>query len=302
MSWQNVALKLFLRMRVKPTSRDPDVEKSRRLVRKLALKPRLPQGWRVRELFLPPMKGEWIEPDGADETAPKHSRAILYLHGGGYFFHSPRTYRPITFGLASGAEIPLFALDYRLAPEHCFPAAVDDAVEAYRRLLMDGIPAGQIVIAGDSAGGGLALATLCSLRDHGDKLPAGAVLFSPWTDLAATGDTLRTNDARDPMFYGDGIAKAARFYLGDMPGTNPLASPLYADLRELPPLLIQASDIEVLLDDSHRLVEKARTDGVSVLYKEWPGLPHVWQLFAPHLPEARAALSEASAFIYSRLA
>ncbi len=301
MSWQNSVVKAFLRWRIKPLSKDGgDVERVRAVGRRLALKPRPPRGWRVRELLLPPLKGEWIEPE-SDVEPDLGAGAVLYFHGGGYFFYSPQTHRPITFAIATGTGARVFALDYRLAPENRFPAALDDAVEAYRRLIIDGVPARRIVIAGDSAGGGLALATLVSLRDHGDPLPAGAVLFSPWTDLAATGASLEANTAGDPMFIGPDIGKGALHYLGDMPATNPLASPLYADLSGLPPLFVQASTIEVLLDDSMRAVEKARAAGTEVIFKAWPGLPHVWHLFTPYLPEARAALSEANAFIRSRL-
>lgn len=303
MSWQNVALKLLLRYRARPLSLQiDDVENVRGFARRFALKPRPPKGWRVRELLLPPMHGEWIEPDTTRAADPTDGRVILYLHGGGYYFHSPQTYRSLTFALARDSKSRLFALDYRLAPENRFPAALDDAVACYRRLMIDGVPARKVVIAGDSAGGGLALATLVTLRDRGDPMPAGGVLFSPWTDLAATGATLETNNGRDPMFWGPAIAKAAHHYLGTVAPMHPLASPLYADLKELPPLFVQASTIEVLLDDSTRMVDKARREGVDVLYKAWPDLPHVWHLFNPLLPEARAALREAGAFVVSRLA
>jgi acetyl esterase/lipase len=302
MSWQNRALKIFLRYRVRPLSKDGgDVDKIRAFIRRYAWQPRPPKGWRVRELLLPPMHGEWIEPDTDRAADPTDGRVVLYLHGGGYYFHSPQTYRSLTFALAKGSSSRVFALDYRLAPENVFPAALDDAVACYRRLMMDGVAAQKLIVAGDSAGGGLALATLVSLRDHGDPLPAAAVLFSPWTDLAATGATLETNNDSDPMFIGADIGKAARHYLGTMPATHPLISPLYANLAELPALFVQASTSEVLLDDSRRLIEKARADGVVTLFKAWPDLPHVWHLFNPVLPEARAALREVSAFILSRL-
>lgn len=303
MSWQNAIIKAVLRWRARPLSKDGgDVETTRKFTRRFALKPKPPKGWRIKEMLLPPMHGEWIEPDTDGPDDPTDGRVILYLHGGGYFFYSPREYRPITYALAKGVVARVFALEYRLAPEHPFPAALDDAVACYRRMMMDGIPAKNVVVAGDSAGGGLALALLVSLRDHGDPLPAGAVLFSPWTDLAATGATLISNNGADPMFIGPDLGKAAMHYLGTMPGTNPLASPLYADLAGLPPLFVQASTIEVLLDDSRRVVDKARHQGVTVLFKAWPGLPHVWHLFSPFLPEARAALTEASSFVMSRLA
>jgi epsilon-lactone hydrolase len=294
MSWQNFALTLTLRLRIKRRARgEPDVAEARALAAKTALKPRIPAGWRVRPAASPPA-GEWIERTNA---AGETKRAILYLHGGGYYFCSPETHRSITLALATGAEARVFVPNYRLAPEHRFPAAIEDAVTAYRGLLAAGTPAGRIVIAGDSAGGGLALAMLLSLRDAGDPLPAAAVLFSPWTDLAATGASIRTNNSRDAMFWGETVAKGARIYLGDALPTNPLASPLYADLKGLPPLFIQASDSEVLLDDSTRLAEKARAAGVPVSFRAWHKLPHVWQFFTPFLPEARQALAETADFI-----
>lgn len=298
MSWQNFVLSLLLRCKMKPMSKHAlDVGKTRALADKPVTRPRLPSGWRLRESADPSLRGEWVE-RGKPGTAP---RLVLYLHGGGYFFCSPRTHRPITFGLAAAADVSLFALDYRLAPEHRFPAALDDAVAAYRALIGAGFAPERIAIAGDSAGGGLALATLLALRDAGAPLPAAAALFSPWTDLAATGETLVTNDRSDVMFYGRSIGLAARFYLGDSAADTPLASPLYGDLRGLPPLLIQASDSEVLLDDSRRLAEKAARAGVPVEVKTWHKLPHAWQLFSPFLPEAREALTEAGAFIRRHL-
>jgi epsilon-lactone hydrolase len=294
MSWQNAVLTLLLRWRIKRNAKgEPDVAEARALALRTAVKPRIPSGWRIRPVSSR-RPGEWVE---RVDAASEPRRTILYLHGGGYYFCSPETHRSITLALATGAEARVFAPDYRLAPEHRFPAAIEDAVAAYRDLLTNGTPAARAVIAGDSAGGGLALATLLSLRDAGDPLPAAAVLFSPWTDLAATGASLRTNDKRDAMFWGDTVAKSARIYLGETSPTNPLASPLYAELNGLPPLFIQASDSEVLLDDSTRLAEKATRAGVVVSFRAWHKLPHVWQFFTPFLPEARLALAETADFI-----
>ena len=294
MSWQNFVLTLTLRYRIKRRARgEPDVAQARALAAKTAQKPRIPAGWRIRPVTSP-LAGEWIErASAADEV----KRTILYLHGGGYYFCSPETHRSITLALGTGTNARVFVPDYRLAPEHRFPAAIEDAVAAYRGLLAAGMPADRIVIAGDSAGGGLALATLLSLRHAGLPLPAAAVLFSPWTDLAATGTSIHANNKRDPLFWGDSVAKAARLYLGDAAPTDPLASPLYADLDGLPPLFIQASDSEVLLDDSTRLAEKARQAGVPVSFRPWHKLPHVWQFFTTFLPEARQAPAETADFI-----
>ena len=260
---------------------------------------KLAPGWRIRAEHADAFKGEWIEP-----AAPTHAarrRCILYFHGGGYIAMSARTHRSITSRLAAWSDASLFALDYRLAPEHPFPAALDDAMAAYQALIAAGIPAAHIVVAGDSAGGGLALALLVALRDAADTLPAGAVLLSPWTDLAVTGGSIIANDAIDPLFFGLWVAPTARHYLADTPATHPLASPVYADLTGLPPLLVQVSDSEVLLDDSRRVVENARRSGVAATLQIWPGVPHGWQIYAPVLPEARAALQDAAAFMRARL-
>jgi monoterpene epsilon-lactone hydrolase len=293
MSWQNTVLSLLLRWRMKRHAKgEPDPVRMRAVMAKGLRAATVPTGWRLRQTTEPPLVGDWIE--RADGAA---ARTLLYFHGGGYFACSPATHRPLTLALAAAAEARTFVPVYRLAPEHRFPAAVEDAVAAYRRVIALGTPASRLVVGGDSAGGGLALAALLSLRDAGDALPAGAVLFSPWTDLAATGASVVSNARRDVMFHGGSIAKGARVYLGDTPATHPLASPLYADLRGLPPLFIQASDSEVLLDDSTRLAAKAAAAGVAVDFTAWHGLPHVWQVFASMLPEARAALAEAAVFV-----
>ncbi|OWJ63263.1 alpha/beta hydrolase [Paraburkholderia caledonica] len=300
MSWQSVVACWFLRRQFRPQTLKPhiDVEKARALTAKRAWSPDVPRGWRLRDLVGAdgkPLRGEWIERSGEPSIGARPT--VLYLHGGGYYFCSPRTHRSIVFGLATRANAPVFSLDYRLAPEHRFPAALDDATAAYRHLIAEGTAPESIVIAGDSAGGGLALATLVALRDAGDPLPAGAVLFSPWTDLAATGASIVDNDGADPMFSGPAIAKAAKVYLGDMPATHPYASPVYADLRGLPPLFMMAGSTEVLLDDSRRVAANARAAGVDCELEVWKKMPHVWPIFAPFIPEANRALDRAAAFV-----
>jgi epsilon-lactone hydrolase len=237
------------------------------------------------------VRGEWVEwpRRAADGT-------LLYLHGGGYLACSPLTHRPLTLPLARQAGVRLFAADYRLAPEHRFPAAVDDVLAAYRWLIAQGTDPRRLVVAGDSAGGGLALALLVALRDAGERLPAAAVCLSPWTDLAATGETLRTNDASCAMFHGDSVAAAARIYLGDAAPDHPLASPIYADLTGLPPLQLYASSTEVLLDDAVRLAARARDCGVPVDLQVWDDLPHVWPIHYLLMPEARAAMRQIADF------
>jgi acetyl esterase/lipase len=256
---------------------------------------KVPSAVQVSPASIGGVPGERLEGPTAGNTV------LLYLHGGGYFGCSAESHRPITvFFALQGFRV--FAPDYRLAPENRFPAAVDDAVAVYRGLLSAGYPPERIVIAGESAGGGLTLSLMLSLRSVGVPLPAAAALYSPWTDLAATGDSIRTNSERCAMFCGSDVAASARYYLGDTDPRNPLASPLYADLTGLPPLLIHVGADEVLRDDSTRLTERARAAGVPVDLKIWPVVPHAWQL-APHLiPEARQSLRESAAFFHAHSA
>jgi len=271
----------ILRRKLKPKlALATDALAVRRLMRPQPIK--VPRGVRITAQQVGGVPGEWVEAQKSDVT-------LLYLHGGGYVACSPEMHRPITVGLAQNG-LRVFAPDYRMAPEHLFPAAVEDAVAVYRGL------SGRVVVAGDSAGGGLALAMMLSLRASGDALPWRVVLFSPWTDLAATGDSLTTNDRRCALFHGANIQKGAGFYLGGADPRNPLASPLYADLSKLPPMLIHVGENEVLLDDSTRLAEKARTAGVRVELKIWPVVPHDWQLVAG-MPEAKHSLREAARFL-----
>ncbi len=232
------------------------------------------------------VRGEWVT---ARDVAAQ--RTIYYLHGGGYVVGSPVLYRAFNATLAKAAQAQVFALDYRLAPEHRFPAAVDDAVAGYRWLLAQGARPANTLIGGDSAGGGLTLATLVRLRAEGLPLPAAAVLLSPWTDLAVTGNSVQANEATDAMFYADALKAFAPIYLGQASALEAWASPLYADLKGLPPLLIFVSKSECLLDDALRIAVKARAAGVSVDLQAWAGLPHVWPVVVGLLPEARAALS-----------
>src|SRR5216684_4527256 len=256
---------------------------------------KVPRTVQISPTHLGGVPGERLEGPSPGNTA------LLYLHGGGYFGCSAETHRPITVYYALHG-FRVFAPDYRLAPENPFPAAVDDAVAFYRGLLNAGYAADRIVVAGESAGGGLTLSLLLALRAAGNALPAAAALFSPWTDLAATGDSIRTNSKRCAMFIGSDVAASARYYLGDTDPRNPLASPLYADLAGLPPLLIHVGADEVLRYDSTRLTERARAAGVPVDLKIWPVVPHAWQL-APHLiPEARQSLRESAAFFHAHSA
>src|SRR5262245_4434471 len=235
--------------------------------------------------------GEWITPSSADRGV------IIYLHGGGYVACSAATDRPIAAGLARLTERRVFSPEYRLAPEHRFPAALDDAVAAYRWVLGQGTPARSLTVAGTSAGGGLALAMLVRVRDEKLPLPASAVCFSPWTDLACTGDSLRLNEGRCAMFHRANITDFARIYLGDASPQHPHASPVFADLGGLPPLLLQVASDELLLDDSRRVHDNVLKAGGVCRLEVFDGVFHGWQMLDGFLPEAGRALQQAAAFV-----
>ena len=228
---------------------------------------------------------------------PAGKYVVLYLHGGGYVLGSPRTHLPILVRLATAAGAAVWAPDYRLAPEHPFPAAVDDAVTAYRWLLEHGHDHKRIAIAGDSAGGGLVIATLVALRDRGLPLPAAGYSISPWTDLTCTGGSMRAKASVDPLITKAGAILFANIYLNGADPESPLASPLYADLAGLPPILIQVGEREVLLDDAIRIAQRLRDDGVDVCYELWDDMIHVWHLFAHRIDEGQQALETAAAWL-----
>lgn len=226
---------------------------------------------------------------------------ILYLHGGGYVIGSTQTHRGLVDGLSKASGGAVLSVDYRLGPEAPFPAAVEDATAAYRWLLAQGVAPEQIVIAGDSAGGGLTLAALAALRDAGDPLPGAAVPISPWTDLEGTGASVETRKEIDPMVEIGGLLGMAKLYLGDADPKNPLASPLHADPTGFPPMLIHVGDYEILLDDATRFAERAKAAGVDVTLEVWPEMVHVWHCFAPMLPEGQQAIERIGEYIRETL-
>lgn len=240
---------------------------------------------------------EWVTAAG---TAA--ARTILYLHGGGYVIGSPATHRGLAERLSKAAGARVLVVDYRLAPEHPFPAAVEDATAAYRWLLASGVTAGDIAVAGDSAGGGLTVATLVALRDAGDALPAAGVCLSPWVDMEGIGESMTTRAELDPMVQQEGILGMASMYLQGADPRSPLAAPLYADLHGLPPLLVQVGTSETLYDDATRLAEGAKAAGVQVTLEPWDEMIHVWHLFAEALPEGQKAIDRIGEFIRQHVA
>jgi phosphinothricin tripeptide acetyl hydrolase len=242
------------------------------------------------------VKAEWISAPSADR-----GRVILYLHGGGYAAGSIASHRELGARLSKAAEARCLVADYRLAPENPFPAAVEDATAAYKWLLDDQhCRPERLAIAGDSAGGGLTVATMVALRDGRTPLPAAAACISPWVDLEATGGTAESNANLDPLVSREVLQMFTGMYLGDRDPRTPLASPLYADLHGLPPMLIQVGSGEVLLDDAKRLAERARAAGVKVELEIWPDMPHVWHWCAPVLDDGQRAIEKIGEFVRAR--
>lgn len=274
-----------------------DVARVRRSMESRRLLPSfLPRGLRIEGSRDPHLKGEWHTPA---DIAPR--RTLLYLHGGAFIAGTPRSFRPLAGWIAARSRARLLTLDYRLAPEHQFPAALDDAVGAVRALYALGVDHQALGIVGDSAGGALTLATLLALREAGEPLPAAAALISPLTDLAGTGESLRTNAETESLLSTRHAGQLARMYAGQMALEHPLVSPLYAELRGLPSLLIHASDSEMLFDDSRRLAEKAKAAGIAVEFTVWPDQMHDFHASVPLTPESRLAVKGVGAYFARRI-
>jgi monoterpene epsilon-lactone hydrolase len=235
---------------------------------------------------------DWIEPDEVET-----GRAILYLHGGAYTIGSPTTHRGLAGRIACSGRARVLLIDYRLAPEHPFPAALDDALASYKWLIEKGYAPEHIGIGGDSAGGGLTLATSLALRDRQEKLPAALFLLSPWTDLTFSSESIHARADRDPLLKINGEDWLIGAYTGKQPATHPYISPLFADHRGLPPTFIQVGSEEILYDDAARLEVKLNAAGVKNQFEVWDGMWHVFQGFAPYVPEAQVAIDRIGAFI-----
>lgn len=274
---------------VKPRSLHlPDVVASRELMARFVLPP--PRRTRAEAATIGGVRGEWVRGSRVE------AGTLLYLHGGAYAVCSPATHRQVT-GAFARRGFRVFAPDYRLAPEHPYPAGLDDVVAVYRGLLRDGVPADDIAVAGESAGGGLALALLVRIRDEGLPMPAAGILFSPWADLALEGESMRAHETLDPMFHGAHAAYVASLYVGEADPRDPHVSPVRADFSGLPPLIVHVGENELLFDDAKRVAERANEAAVPVSFAAWRDVVHGWQLLPALLPEARRSIDQAVAFV-----
>ncbi|MEM9622626.1 MAG: alpha/beta hydrolase [Pseudomonadota bacterium] len=257
---------------------------------------RLPDAVQTQAVDAGGVSAEWVRWQTAQP-----GKAILYLHGGGYVFGSLDSHRGLVWRISRASGCDALVVDYRLAPEHVFPAAVEDALASYQWLLQQGIAAEQVVVAGDSAGGGLALALLLKLREMGQAQPAAAVLLSPWADLTLSGESVQKYADRDAMLSPAALQRFTELYLGDADPRSPLVSPVFADLKGLPPSYVLVGSEEVLRDDAERLVENMRRQGGEAQLEVWPRMPHVFPLLAPLIPEAERAINDVGRFIQARL-
>jgi acetyl esterase/lipase len=274
-----------------------DIARVRQQLDALAERGKPPQGITTEQVQVGDVPGMWITPVDARPKA-----VMLYLHGGAYIAGSFKSHLGMVANFAKTAKIRTLMVEYRLAPEHPFPAALDDAVTAFCWLIDNNVDPKHIVIAGDSAGGGLTLATLIKLRDEGQALPGAAVCLSPWTDLAGTGDSLKSRAWLDPWLDAKSVVPTGALYHGGKyPADHPLVSPLYADLKGLPPILIHVGGWEILYNDATRMVDKLRAAGGKVEFEAWPGMWHVFQALGSMLPESRDSVDKVATFIQAHV-
>lgn len=260
------------------------------------MSPKIPEDVMVEPVDAGGIPCEWVSKDMVQD-----GKAILYLHGGGYVFGNLDGYRDLAWRLSAETGVRVLIADYRLAPEYPFPAAVEDATACIRWLMSQEYDPSDIVIGGDSAGGGLAVATMVNLKNLGIKQPAGAFLLSPWVDLACSGDSMAKNAKEDCMLSPVSLNAMADLYLGEHDHRAPLASPLFADLSGLPPSVIHVGSTEVLLSDSERLADKFKAAGGESVLEIWPKMPHVFPVFAARIPEGKQAIEKIGEFVKTRL-
>lgn len=279
-----------------PRSAEQTLEESRSIYDKATRAFPLPADITREDVTLGGVPAERLTPQQA-----RKDQALIYLHGGGYGTGSPRSHRHLAGDIAKRAGVVALVPDYRLAPENPFPAAVEDALAVYRDALKEFAP-GRIAIAGDSAGGGLTVAVLLAARDAGLPMPAAAICISPWTDMTASSASYTERASVDPLVTMDGLVRWRQFYIGDGDRRHPLASPAHADLKGLPPLLIQVGGDEILLDDARLLADKARGVGIDTVLEVWPQMIHVWHWYFPMLDEGERANAAIAQFMRERLA
>ncbi|MCP4373133.1 MAG: alpha/beta hydrolase [Deltaproteobacteria bacterium] len=292
-SLRSSVFRLFTKYYLRPKfSVGKTVEEHRKAFERASRLILLPFGTNTELVSINGIKAEWVSVGNVSEE-----KIILFLHGGTYTFGSINTHRGIAARMSKYSGCKALVLDYRLAPEYPFPAAVEDSTNAFQWLIESGISPNNIAIVGDSAGGGLSLATMLILRDNGDPLPGAAICFSPWIDLEGKGESNKANIGIDPLISPEWFDYMAAFYVGNNDIKNPQISPIYADLKGFPPMLIQAGSDEVILDDSKRLAEQALEVGVEVTLDIWENMWHVWQLSGGLMPEATMALQKAGEFV-----
>lgn len=291
-SAESVRLREFLKSQFVETNSTPTIQQIRETVDGSMLRMPVLAGTQVEAFSAGGVTGDWVSMPGVATD-----RVLLYLHGGAYVMGSAGTHRDLAARLSQTAGVRVLTLDYRLAPENPYPAAIEDVTAVYGWLLTQGFKPEHMAIGGDSAGGNLAFVTLLALREAGMALPAVVILLSPWTDLTLSGESGTTRAEVDPMIKLDAAEEQIAAYVGKHDRTDPLISPIFADLRGLPPLLIHVGNDEVLLDDSVRLAERARAAGVEVQLKVWEGMWHVFQTLAVMLPEGQASIGELGEFV-----
>ena len=290
-SLQSYLFRQYVKWESSRTDRGSNIQEQRQAMENAAKMMSLPGSVTIQAETVNGLYTEWLTPENEISDS-----VILYLHGGGYAIGSVNTHRAMVARIAKASRTKAWLIDYRLAPEYPFPAALDDATGAYQHLLNSGYSHEQIILMGESAGGGLVLSTMICLRDTGIALPAAAVVMSPFTDLTASGESISSRLHRDPMNKPEDIV-ITNHYVGNHNPAHPLLSPLFADLSGLPPLYIQVGDDEIMLSDSTRLVEKAKQSGIEVEIEIWEKMWHVWQFFAPYMPEANRAIKKIGNFV-----
>lgn len=272
--------------------KEKDIGESRYVIDSFARKfSKLPKNCKVEQIQIEGIYAEWISNNQSEA-----GKVILYLHGGGYGYCSADTHRSLAARIMIESGVKVLLPEYRLAPEHPYPAAIEDTLTIHRWLLKQGYESSNIIFAGDSAGGGLSVAAALALRDQSETLPSAVICLSPWVDLTSSGESYIENKEKDPYLVKELVRKTAQAYAAEESLDNRLISPVFADLSGFPPLFIQVGSIEILLSDAKLLADKARKAGVEVHLKVWEGMWHVWQI-SNKLPEAKKAVKEIGDFV-----